>query len=64
MEKYRHQNFIHWIDQFLQEIFRAKEIPIFRNLKSENFYFWLKSKDIAVLVLKVYLIFHFQKIPI
>ena len=34
---------------------------IFRNLKTENLYVWLKAKDIAVSVLTVYLIFQFVK---
>ena len=59
--KYNHDNFVHWNNQFQQEIFLAKEITIFRNLKTESLYVWLKAKDIAVSVLTVYLIFQFVK---
>ena len=59
--KYNHDNFVHWNKQIQQEIFLAKEITIFRNLKTENLYVWLKAKDIAVSVLTVYLIFQFVK---
>ena len=48
--------------------FSPNEITIFRNLKTENLYVWLKAKDIAVSVLTVYLIFqivkHFPKLLI
>ena len=60
-EKYNHDNFVHWKNQFQQEIFLAKEIKTFCNLKTESLYVWLKAKDIAVSVLRVYLIFQFVK---
>ena len=60
--KYRHQNFIQWNDQFQQEIFPVNEKTVFRNLKTECLYIWLKAKDIALSVSTVYLIFQFVKI--
>ena len=36
-------------------------MTIFLNLKTESLYFCLKAKDIAVLVLTVYIIFQFVK---
>ena len=55
--KYNHENFIHWNDQFQQEIFLTNEITVFLNLKTEGLYIWLKAKDIVVSVSTVYLIF-------
>ena len=55
-EKYSHENFIHWNAQFQKQFFLTNEITIFRNLKVESLYVWLKAKDIAVSVLTVYLI--------
>ena len=46
---------------FQQENFLANEITIFRNLKTESLYIWLKAKDIAVSVITVYLIFQILK---
>ena len=55
--KYSHEDFIYWNDQFQQEVFLAKEITNFRNLKLESLYIWLKATELAVLVLTVYHIF-------
>ena len=60
-EKYSPENFIHWNAQFQKHFFLTNEIRIFRNLKTESLYVWLKAKDIAVSVLTVYLIFQFVK---
>ena len=58
--KHSHKNFFHWNDQFQQQFFLTDEITtIFRNLRTENLYIWLKAKDIAVSVLTVYIIFQF-----
>ena len=59
--KYSHENFIHWNAQFQKQFFLTNEITIFRNLKTESLYVWLKAKDIAVSVLTVYLIFQVVK---
>ena len=55
--KYSHENFFHWNAQFQEQFFLTNEITIFRNLKTESLYVWLKAKGIAVSVLTVYLIF-------
>ena len=44
-----------------QPVSIRKEITIFRNLKTESLYVWLKAKDLAVSVLTVYLISQFVK---
>ena len=43
-----HENFFHWNNQFQQKFFVRNEITIFRNLRTESLYIWLKAKDIAV----------------
>ena len=58
--KYSYENFFHWNDQF-QQFFLTNEIIIFRKLRTESLYTWLKAKDIAVSVLTVYFIFQFVK---
>ena len=45
-----------------KEIFLTNEITVFRNLRTESLYIWLKVKHIVVSVLTVYLIFQFVKI--
>ena len=59
--KYSHENFIHWNDHFQQQFFLTNEATIFRKLKTESLYIWLKAKDIAVSVLTVCIIFQFGK---
>ena len=59
--KYSHENFIHWNAQFQKQFFLTSEITIFRNLKTESLYVWLKAKDIALSVLTVYFIFQVVK---
>ena len=60
--KYSHENFINWNAQFQKHFFcLTNEITIFRNLKTECLYVWLKAKDIALSVLTVYLIFQVVK---
>ena len=59
--KKNHENFIHWNAQFQKQFFLTNEITIFRNLKTESLYVWLKAKDIAVSFLTVYLIFQVVK---
>ena len=59
--KYSHENFFHWNAHFQKQFFQTNEIAIFRNLKTESLYVWLKAKEIAVSVLTVYLIFHVVK---
>ena len=41
--------------------FLTNEITIFRNLKTESLYVWIKAMDIAVSVLTIYLIFQVVK---
>ena len=41
--------------------FLTNEIKIFRKLRTECLYIWLKAKDIAVSVITVYLIIQFSK---
>ena len=59
--KYSHENFIHGNAQFQKQFFLTNEITIFRNLKTESLYVWLKAKDIAVSVLTIYLILQVVK---
>ena len=59
--KYSHENFIHWNAQFQKQFFLTNEITIFRNLKTESLYVWLKAENIAVSVLTVYLTFQVVK---
>ena len=59
MEQTIMKTFYHWKEQFQQENFLAIEKTIFWNLKTDRFYMWHKAKDIAVSILKVYLIFKF-----
>ena len=55
--KYSHKKFFHWNDQIQQQFFLTNEITIFRNLRTESLYIWLKAKE----VITVYLIFQFGK---
>ena len=59
--KCSHENFNLWNAQFQKQFFLTNEITIFRSLKTESLYVWLKAKDIAVSFLTVYLILQVVK---
>ena len=59
--KNSHENLLHWNDELQQQFFLTNEITVFRNLRTESLYNWLKAEDIAVSVLTVYLIFKICK---
>ena len=44
--KYSHETFIHWNAQFQRHFFLTNEITIFRNLKTESLYVWLKLRTL------------------